>query len=117
MDVLGVDRQTAQDYAETKQGMDILVASVTPAPGSAAAKQLGKSVDTNLKVVAKSNVDGAKFSDTNQGVRSSQLADFNKPSLISDVVQDKIDKHPDKNYPNGNMVTAHAKVGGDPASL
>ena len=96
MDVLGVDRQTTQGYAETKQGMDILVASVTPAPGSATAKQLGKSVDTNLKVVAKSNVDGAKFSDTNQGVRSSQLADFNKPSLISDVVQAKIDKHPTK---------------------
>ncbi|XNR43978.1 hypothetical protein QFA99_19885 [Erwinia persicina] len=36
MDVLGVDRQTAQGYAETKQGMDIIVASVTPLIGQAA---------------------------------------------------------------------------------
>ncbi|ENA3444929.1 hypothetical protein ABGN35_000248 [Yersinia enterocolitica] len=47
----------------------------------------------------------------NQGVRPSQLADFNKPTLINDVVQAKIDKRPDKNYPNGNMGTAHAEVG------
>jgi len=111
MDVLGVDRQTAQGYAETKQGMDIIVASVTPVLGSVAAKQLNKVVDANLKVVAKGNVDGAKFTDTNQGARPSQLADFNKPTLINDVVQAKIDKRPDRNLPNGNMGTAHAEVG------
>lgn len=33
------------------------------------------------------------------------------PTLINDVVQAKIDKRPDKNYPNGNMGTAHAEVG------
>ncbi|MFS7185340.1 hemagglutinin repeat-containing protein [Serratia proteamaculans] len=111
MDVLGVDRQTAQSYAETKQGMDIIVASVTPVLGSAAANQLSKVVDANLKVVAKGNVDGNKFTDTNQGIRPSRLADFNKPTLINDVVQAKIDKRPDKNYPNGNMGTAHAEIG------
>ncbi|WP_338554443.1 hemagglutinin repeat-containing protein [Pantoea agglomerans] len=111
MDVLGVDRQTAQGYAETKQGMDIVVAAVTPVLGSVAAKQLSKIVDANLKVVAKGVVDGAKFSDTNQAVRPSQLADFNKPTLINDVVQAKIDKRPDRYYPNGNMGTAHAEVG------
>jgi filamentous hemagglutinin len=111
MDVLSVDRQTAQGYAETKQGMDIIVASVTPVLGSAAAKQLSKIVDANLKVVAKGDVDGAKFSDTNQTARPSQLADFNKPTLINDIVQAKIDKRPDKNLPNGNMGTAHAEVG------
>nr|WP_311782976.1 VENN motif pre-toxin domain-containing protein [Pantoea sp. ACRSB] len=111
MDVLGVDRQTAQSYAETKQGMDIIVASVTPVLGSAAAKQLSKIVDANLKVVAKGYVDGVKFSDTNQSARPSQLADFNKPTLINDVVQARIDKRPDKNLPNGNMGTAHAEVG------
>ncbi|WP_182611466.1 VENN motif pre-toxin domain-containing protein, partial [[Pantoea] beijingensis] len=111
MDVLGVDRQTAQGYAETKQGMDIIVASVTPVLGSAAAKQLSKVVDANLKVVAKGNVDGNKFTDTNQTVRPPQLADFNKPTLINDVVQAKIDKRPDRNLPNGNMGTAHAEVG------
>lgn len=48
-----MDRQTAQGYAETKQGIDIIVASITPVLGSAAAKQLSKVVDANLKVVAK----------------------------------------------------------------
>ncbi|MFC0138941.1 VENN motif pre-toxin domain-containing protein [Erwinia mallotivora] len=110
MDVLGVDRQTAQGYAETKQGMDIIVASVTPVLGSAAAKQLSKIVDANLKVVAKGNVDGAKFTDTNQTVRPSDLADVNKPTLIDGRIQAKIDKQ-NKSLPNGNMATAHAEVG------
>ena len=107
----GVDRQTAESYTETKQGLEIIAASVTPILDSAAAKQLSKVVDANLKVVARGNVDGVKFSDTNQGIRPSQLADFNKPTLINDVVQAKIDKRPDKNLPNGNMGTAHAEVG------
>uniref|UniRef100_UPI0036D3DE25 VENN motif pre-toxin domain-containing protein n=1 Tax=Pantoea sp. sgz302252 TaxID=3341827 RepID=UPI0036D3DE25 len=107
----GVDYATAKDYAELKQGADIFVASVTPVLGAAAAKQLSKIVDANLKVVAKGNVNGAKFTDTNQGARPSQLADFNKPTLINEVVQAKIDKRPGKNLPNGNMGTAHAEVG------
>lgn len=111
MTTQGVDYATAKDYAELKQGADIIVASVTPVLGAAAAKQLSKIVDANLKVVAKGNVDGVKFSDTNQGVRPSQLADFNKPTLINDVVQARIDKRPGKNLPNGNMGTAHAEVG------
>ncbi|NTX80779.1 filamentous hemagglutinin N-terminal domain-containing protein [Serratia proteamaculans] len=111
MTTKGVDYATAKDYAELKQGADIFVASLTPVLGAAAAKQLSKIVDANLKVVAKGNVDGSKFTDTNQGVRPSQLADFNKPTLINDVVQAKIDKRPDKNYPNGNMGTAHAEIG------
>ncbi|TKI02084.1 VENN motif pre-toxin domain-containing protein, partial [Martelella alba] len=41
IDVKGVDRQTAQKYAETKHGIDIIVASVTPVLGSAAASRLG----------------------------------------------------------------------------
>ncbi|MEN3755075.1 VENN motif pre-toxin domain-containing protein [Mangrovibacter sp. SLW1] len=48
----GVDRQTAESYTETKQGLDIIAASVTPILGSAAAKQLSKIVDANLKVIA-----------------------------------------------------------------
>ncbi|WP_258034950.1 VENN motif pre-toxin domain-containing protein [Pectobacterium odoriferum] len=107
----GVDYETAKDYVELKKGAEIVLASVTPILGEAAAKQLSKIVDANLKVVAKGNVDGAKFSDTNQGVRPSNLADFNKPTLIDGVVQAKIDKRPDKNFPNGNMGTAHAEVG------
>nr|WP_271126138.1 hypothetical protein [Dryocola boscaweniae] len=50
MDVLGVDRQTAQGYVETKQGMDIIVASVTPVLGIAAASKLGNiSIEANTK--------------------------------------------------------------------
>ena len=108
---LGVDKATAEQYVSTYDGMKTVAASLTPVLGSAAAKQISKIVDANLKVVAKGNVDGSKFTDTNQGVRPSQLADFNKPTLINDVVQAKIDKRPDKNYPNGNMGTAHAEVG------
>ncbi|WP_420542994.1 hemagglutinin repeat-containing protein [Serratia odorifera] len=111
MTTKGVDYATAKDYTELKQGADIIVASVTPVLGAAAAKQLGKIVDANVKVVAKGNVDGNKFSDTNQGARPSQLADFNKPTIINDVVQAKIVKEPNKNFPNGNMGTAHAEIG------
>ncbi|MEX3019738.1 hemagglutinin repeat-containing protein [Kluyvera sp. STS39-E] len=106
----GVDRQTAESYTETKQGLEIIAASITPILGSAAAKQLSKIVDASLKVVAKGNVDGAKFTDTNQGARPSNLADVNKPTLIDGRIQAKIDKQ-NKPLPNGNMATAHAEVG------
>ncbi|GAA3579163.1 hypothetical protein GCM10023078_03780 [Gibbsiella greigii] len=106
----GVDRQTAESYTETKLGLEFIAASVTPILGSAAAKQLSKIVDANLKVVAKGNVDGAKFTDTNQGARHSNLADVNKPTLIDGRIQAKIDKQ-NKPLPNGNMATAHAEVG------
>ncbi|WP_312998182.1 hemagglutinin repeat-containing protein [Leclercia sp.] len=68
----GVDYATAKGYSELKQGADVLVASLTPVLGAAAAKQFSKIVDANLKVVAKGNVDGNKFSDTNQGARPSR---------------------------------------------
>ena len=106
-----VDYATAKDYTELKKGAEDFLASVTPILGAAAGKQLSKIVDANLKVVAKGNVDGVRFSDTNQGARPSQLADFNKPTLINDVVQAKLAKDPSKNPPNGNMGTAHAEVG------
>jgi len=106
----GVDYETAKDYVELKKGAEIVLASVTPILGEAAAKQLSKIVDANLKVVAKGNVDGAKFSDTNQGARPSNLADVNKPTLIDGRIQAKIEKQ-SKSLPNGNMATAHAEVG------
>ncbi|NIG76590.1 hypothetical protein F3J34_23780 [Klebsiella sp. Ap-873] len=111
MTTRGVDYATAKDYTELKKGAEDFLASVTPLVGAAAGKQLSKIVDANLKVVAKGNVDGVRFSDTNQGARPSQLADFNKPILINDVVQAKIAKDPSKNPPNGTMGTAHAEVG------
>ncbi len=61
------------------------------------------------KVIAEAEVDGVKFTDTNQGARPSELADPNKPTLINDRVEVKIIKDPD--YPNGNMSTAHAEIG------
>ncbi|WP_016941531.1 hemagglutinin repeat-containing protein, partial [Dickeya zeae] len=106
----GVDYETAKGYAELKEGADIFFASVTPVLGEAAAKQLSKIIDANLKVVARGNVDGVEFSDTNQGARPSALADVDKPTLIDGRVQVKIDKQ-NKALPNGNMATAHAEVG------
>ncbi|WP_240651727.1 VENN motif pre-toxin domain-containing protein, partial [Serratia microhaemolytica] len=118
MTTKGVDYATAKGYAELKQGSDIIVASLTPVLGAAAAKAINKIAgenvkinEANLKVKAEGNVDGNKFIDTNQGARPSQLADFNKPTLINDVVQAKIVKEPHKNFPNGNMGTAHAEIG------
>ena len=39
------------------------------------------------------------------------MADANKPTLIADDIQIKIDKNPSKAFPNANMATAHAEVG------
>ncbi|WP_307745046.1 hemagglutinin repeat-containing protein [uncultured Pantoea sp.] len=55
---------------------------------------------------------GKVFTDTNQGNRPDFfLGDASKPTLINDVVQAKVMNQPDKNFPNGNMATAHAEVG------
>ncbi|CAH5635615.1 hemagglutinin repeat-containing protein [Enterobacter roggenkampii] len=55
---------------------------------------------------------GKVFTDTNQGNRADFfLGDASKPTLINDVVQAKVINQPDKNFPNGNMATAHAEVG------
>ena len=56
-------------------------------------------------------MDGVKFNDTNQGARPTELADANKPTLINDRIEAKINKNPDKPLPNGNMATAHAEIG------
>ncbi len=55
---------------------------------------------------------GKVFTDTNQGNRPDFfLGDASKPTLINDVVQAKVINQPNKNFPNGNMATAHAEVG------
>ncbi|WP_173390350.1 VENN motif pre-toxin domain-containing protein, partial [Pectobacterium wasabiae] len=55
---------------------------------------------------------GKVFTDTNQGNRPDFfLGDASRPTLINDVVQAKVVNQPDKNFPNGNMATAHAEVG------
>ncbi|AWH87786.1 hypothetical protein HYN51_03945 [Limnobaculum parvum] len=57
-------------------------------------------------------VTGKVFTDTNQGNRPDfYLGDQSRPTLINNIIQAKIDKRPDKNYPNGDMATAHAEVG------
>lgn len=68
MDVLGVDRQTAQSYAETKQGMDIIVASVTPILGSAAASKLGNIIteaNTKASLLKEMSSQGIKYTPEN----------------------------------------------------
>ena len=60
----GVDRQTAESYTETKQGMEIIAASVTPLLGQAASNKLsylgvGKKIFYDGDFYA---VDGMKFS-------------------------------------------------------
>lgn len=65
IDVLGVDRQTAQGYVETKQGMDIIIASVTPIMGSAAASKLsniGKEANTTASLLNEMSAQGIKYS-------------------------------------------------------
>lgn len=55
---------------------------------------------------------GKTLKDTNQGNRPDYyLGDASRPTLINDIVQAKIDKNPNKKYPNGNMATTHAEVG------
>ncbi|QXF32283.1 hypothetical protein CE143_03180 [Photorhabdus luminescens] len=76
---------------------------------------LDKKTHTSIPKVTAELTDketGKKFTDTNQGNRPDYyLGDQSRPTLINDMVQVKIDKRPDKNYPNGNMATAHAEVG------
>ncbi|MFH2945178.1 hemagglutinin repeat-containing protein, partial [Enterobacter roggenkampii] len=60
----GVDRQTAESYTETKQGLEIIAASVTPLIGQAASNKLsylgvGKKISFDGDFYA---VDGMKFS-------------------------------------------------------
>lgn len=71
METKGVDYETAKGYAELKEGAEIIIASTIPVLGEEGAKQLSKIFDSNLKVVARGNVDGVEFSDTNQGARPS----------------------------------------------
>ena len=68
MDVLGVDRQTARGYAETKQGMDIIFASVTPILGSAAASKLGSistEASTKASLLKEMTSQGIKYTPEN----------------------------------------------------
>ena len=45
--------------------------------------------------------------------REGNLLDLrdNKPTLINDVIQTKLDKRPKRSLPNANMGTAHAEIG------
>ena len=65
----------------------------------------------HVDVVARIDMNGKIYVDTNQRARSDILADSNKPTLISDYV---LSKPPMKNsspYPNSNMQNAHAEIG------
>ncbi|POG23958.1 hypothetical protein C2855_07595 [Aeromonas bestiarum] len=53
----GVDYETAKHYVELKQGAEIIAASVTPALGKVAAKQLNKIYNATPKVVGARGID------------------------------------------------------------
>jgi len=67
--------------------------------------------DSNPAVRADAEVDGVKYTDTNQTSRPPELADPNTPTLINDRIEVKLTQNPDKPIPNGNMATAHAEIG------
>lgn len=60
-------------------------------------------------VVAELEVNGQKFTDTNQRARPPELANKDDPTAIVDRVDKKKKRNPD--YPNGNMADAHAEIG------
>ncbi|CNI86242.1 Possible hemagglutinin (DUF638) [Yersinia frederiksenii] len=63
-----VDYQTAKGYAETKQGMDIILASITPFIGVPAANKLsalGKEANTTASLLNEMSSQGIKYSPQN----------------------------------------------------
>ncbi|MCH4091115.1 cytidine deaminase-like fold-containing protein [Acetobacter sp.] len=61
------------------------------------------------KVTAETEIGGQKISGINQTARDPSVSDPNKPTLIGDKIQAKIDAT-GKPLPNGNMSTAHAEI-------
>ena len=61
-------------------------------------------------VIAELEVNGKKFTDTNQTARASDKANVNEPTLIADKIRDK-EISTGKELPNGNMANAHAEIG------
>ena len=61
-------------------------------------------------VTATAEVNGQRVVDHNQTVRPSEQADPMTPTLIADIVSTR-EIQRGKEYPNGNMATAHAEIG------
>lgn len=107
----GYPEDEARKYAGRYVGALYVVGGLSAVTASKQlVKQFGKDVIPNKKVEANGNIDGYKFSDTNQGARPPELADINKPTLINGRIEAKVEKS-GKELPNGNMATAHAEVG------
>ncbi|OOF69743.1 hypothetical protein [Rodentibacter caecimuris] len=65
----------------------------------------------NIDVIAKVDINGKIYVDTNQRARSDKFADPNKPTLIAENVAQKPPLPNGKPYPNSNMENSHAEVG------
>lgn len=93
------------DIPKPKRGSSSPAAPATGAVASDATSALP--IPT---VTAEGEVGGKTFTDTNQTARPPELADPDKPTLISDRVAAKTAKY-GKDFPNGNMADAHAEIG------
>ncbi|MDI2111773.1 cytidine deaminase-like fold-containing protein [Commensalibacter nepenthis] len=73
----------------------------------------GTNVDVTVKptVTAELEVNGQKFTDTNQKARPAEQANKDEPTLIADRINSKKEKTGNDKLPNGNMADAHAEIG------
>lgn len=65
----------------------------------------------NIDVIARIEIDGKTYIDTNQRARAEKYANPNKPTLIAESVASKPPMKDGSPRPNGNMAEAHAEIG------
>ena len=73
-----------------------------------------KAQGTNLEkidVIARVDINGRVYIDTNQKARADKFSDPNKPTLIAENVAAKPPLKNGSPYPNSNMENAHAEIG------
>lgn len=128
--LLGVDDKTADNLAIGGALIGTVVGSgIAPKYGVMNDTPLGKNevvvpnkvgvnnTNTNNGINSGKNVyvtldaNGKLFFDTNQSLRPESKRDPNVPTLISDKINTKLEKNPNKKLPNGNMATAHGEIG------
>ncbi|TNH21026.1 hypothetical protein FHQ29_10980 [Testudinibacter sp. TR-2022] len=73
-------------------------------------KASGVNLD-KAEVIARVDINGQVYIDTNQKGRAANLADKNTPTLIADKIAEKPPRKDGVPYPNANMATAHAEIG------
>ncbi|MGV6989426.1 two-partner secretion domain-containing protein [Testudinibacter sp. P80/BLE/0925] len=73
-------------------------------------KASGSNLD-KAEVIARAELNGKIYIDTNQKARANNLADHKVPTLISDDIGNKPPQRDGTPYPNSNMAEAHAEIG------